>query len=43
MNRQPLPDFAAFLASWAVLLLAGLVAATLAGQAPLGLLGWLAS
>ena len=43
MNRQPLPDLAAFLACTAVLLVAGLVAATLAGQALLGFLGWLAS
>lgn len=43
MNRQPLPDLAAFLACWAVLLVAGLGAATLAGQGLLGLLGWLAS
>ena len=43
MNRQPLPDFVAFLACTAVLVVAGLVAATLAGQALLGFLGWLAS
>ena len=42
MNRQPLPDLTAFLACWAVLVVAGLTAATLAGQAVLALLGWLA-
>ena len=41
--RQPLPDFVAFLACTAVLVAAGLVAATLAGQALLGFLGWLAA
>ena len=38
MNRQPLPDLTAFLACWAVLVVAGLTAATLAGQAALALL-----
>lgn len=40
---RTLPDFAAFLACTAVLLVAGFVAATLAGQALLGFLGWLAA
>ena len=44
MNRQPLPDLAAFLACTAVILVAaGLAAATFAGQALLGFLGWLAA
>ena len=43
MNRQPLPDVIAFLACWAVVVVAGLATATLATQVVLGFLGWLAS
>lgn len=43
MNRQPLPDLTAFLACWAVLVVAGLASMAVGVHTVVVLAGWLAS